>query len=569
MTLVALLQIDHTVGDIDANVKSIENAVGIAQENGAHLAVSSELAISGYPPRDLLERHGFIRKCIEATKSLQVAIPTIVGTPIPPEVERTKPGNGAVRIIPGRPTRVVTQKQLLPTYDVFDEERYFHPDSKPGILRLLDGENIGVTICEDAWQHAGLVPSDYSVDPIEQLSSYSIDGESLKMTLNLSSSPFHVEKHDTRADVARCAARTLGHPFLLCNQVGANDDLIFDGRSLIAWPDGCIIQAPAWEEGILLIDTEKRTGEFLLLNEKDIIQCEVFEDELPEISRNSELLEAITVGLRDYCRKSGLESVVLGMSGGIDSAVSAAICVRALGEKNVIGISMPSRHSSEHSISDAEYTAEQLKIELLSLPIKQMHSEAESTLIEELENGHPVAAENIQSRLRGMLVMGVANARGSMAIATGNKSELAMGYCTLYGDMAGGYSPLGDVWKTEVYELAKAINNEAITSGQKPPINESTMSKAPSAELSPNQIDQDSLPPYEILDSILQLHMEEGLDAKAISGFTGLDISMISELVHRFANNEHKRWQMSPSPRVSKRAFGQGWRQPLAAKKND
>ena len=569
MTLVALLQLDHTVGDIDANVKSIENAVGIAQENGAHLAVSSELAISGYPPRDLLERHGFIRKCIEATKSLQVAIPTIVGTPIPPEVERTKPGNGAVRIIPSRPTRVVTQKQLLPTYDVFDEERYFHPDSKPGILRLPDGENIGVTICEDAWQHAGLVPSDYSVDPIEQLSSYSIDGEALKMTLNLSSSPFHLEKHDTRADVARCAARTLGHPFLLCNQVGANDDLIFDGRSLIAWPDGCIIQAPAWEEGILLIDTEKRTGKFLLLNEKDILQCEVFEDELSEISRNSELLEAITVGVRDYCRKSGLESVVLGMSGGIDSAVSAAICVRALGEKNVIGISMPSRHSSEHSISDAEYTAEHLKIELLSLPIKQMHSEAESTLIEELENGHPVAAENIQSRLRGMLVMGVANARGSMAIATGNKSELAMGYCTLYGDMAGGYSPLGDVWKTEVYELAKAINNEAIISGQKPPINESTMTKAPSAELSPDQIDQDSLPPYEILDSILQLHMEEGLDAKAISGFTGLDISMISELVHRFANNEHKRWQMSPSPRVSKRAFGQGWRQPLAAKKND
>ena len=248
MTIVALLQLDHTVGDIDANVKSIENAVGIAQENGADLAVSSELAISGYPPRDLLEKHGFVRQCIEATKSIQVGIPTIVGTPIPPEAERTKPGNGAVRIIPGRPTRVVTQKQLLPTYDVFDEERYFHPDSKPGILRLLDGQNIGVTICEDAWQHAGLVPSDYSIDPIEQLSSFSIDGESLKMSLNLSASPYHVEKENTRAEVARCAAKTLEHPFLLCNQVGANDDLIFDGRSLIAWPDGCVIQAPAGKE---------------------------------------------------------------------------------------------------------------------------------------------------------------------------------------------------------------------------------------------------------------------------------------------------------------------------------
>ena len=568
MTIVALLQLDHTVGDIDANVKLIENSVGIAQENGAELAVSSELAISGYPPRDLLEKHGFVRQCIEATKSIQVGIPTIVGTPIPPEAERTKPGNGAGRIIPGRPTRVVTQKQLLPTYDVFDEERYFHPDSKPGILRLLDGQNIGVTICEDALQHAGLVPSDYSIDPIEQLSSFSIDGESLKMSLNLSSSPYHVEKENTRAEVARCAAKTLEHPFLLCNQVGANDDLIFDGRSLIAWPDGCVIQAPAWKEGILLIDTEKRTAKFLLLNEKDVIHCEMYDRESESISRNTELLNAITIGVRDYCRKSGLESVVLGMSGGIDSAVSAAVCARALGAKNVIGISMPSRHSSEHSISDAEFTAKKLGIELLSMPIEEMHLSAESTLIDELEKGHSVAAENIQSRLRGMLVMGVANARGAMAIATGNKSELAMGYCTLYGDMAGGYSPLGDVWKTEVYELAKVINFEAKTSGLEGPISESTMNKPPSAELAPGQTDEDNLPPYEVLDSILRLHMEEGLDADAISGFTGLNIVLISDILLRFGKNEHKRWQMSPSPRVSKRAFGQGWRQPLAAKKN-
>ena len=568
MTIVALLQLNHTVGDIDANVKSIENAVGIAQENGALMAVSSELAISGYPPRDLLEKHGFVRQCIEATKSVQVGIPTIVGTPIPPEAERTKPGNGAVRIIPGRPSRVVTQKQLLPTYDVFDEERYFHPDSKPGILRLPDGKNIGVTICEDAWQHAGLVPSDYSVDPIEQLSSFSIDGESLEMSLNLSSSPYHVEKQNTRALVARSVAKTLEHPFLLCNQVGANDDLIFDGRSLIAWPDGGIIQAPAWKEGILLIDTIKRTGKFLLLNEQDVIHCEMYHVESESISRRKELLNAITIGVRDYCRKSGLESVVLGMSGGIDSAVSAAICVRALGAKNVIGISMPSRHSSEHSITDAEFTAEKLGIELLSMSIEDIHISAESVLIDELEKGHSVAAENIQSRLRGMLVMGVANARGAMAIATGNKSELSMGYCTLYGDMAGGYSPLGDVWKTEVYELAKEINFEVKASGLGEPISESTITKPPSAELAPDQTDQDNLPPYEILDSILQLHMEEGLDADAISGFTGLNISLISDILLRFGKNEHKRWQMSPSPRVSKRAFGQGWRQPLAAKKN-
>tara|TARA_B100002052_G_scaffold299181_1_gene336061 strand:- start:3179 stop:4882 length:1704 start_codon:yes stop_codon:yes gene_type:complete len=567
MTIVALLQLNHTVGDIDGNAKAIENAVAMAQENGAELAVTSELAISGYPPRDLLEKHGFVRQCLEATKTLRVGIPTIIGSPIPPEIERTKPGNGAIRIIPERPTRVVTQKQLLPTYDVFDEERYFHPDSKPGILRLLDGQSIGVTICEDAWQHAGLVPSDYSVDPIEQLASFSLEGEALEMSLNLSSSPFHVQKQDTRAEVARCAARTLGHPFLLCNQVGGNDDLIFDGRSLAAWPNGDVIQAPAWKEGVMLVDTVNRTGLFLTLD-NDSIECNIIEGDPAINDRSLELLEAVTTGLRDYCNKSGLNSVVLGLSGGIDSAVSAAIAVRALGAEKVIGISMPSRHSSNHSISDAEDLAKKLGLELLSMPIESIHDASESILDNELTSGKAVAAENIQSRLRGMIVMGIANARGAMAITTGNKSELAMGYCTLYGDMAGGYSPLGDVWKTEVYEMAKAINREAKSKGKEEPINQSTMTKPPSAELAPEQTDQDSLPPYEVLDSIMQLHMEERLDAEAISGFTGLDLTLIQNLLGRFAMNEHKRWQMPPAPRVSQRAFGQGWRQPLAAKKN-
>ncbi|MBI31370.1 MAG: NAD+ synthase [Euryarchaeota archaeon] len=567
MTIVALLQLNHTVGDVDGNAKAIENAVAIAQENGAELAVTSELAISGYPPRDLLEKHGFVRQCLEATKTLRVGIPTIIGSPIPPEIERTKPGNGAVRIIPERPTRVVTQKQLLPTYDVFDEERYFHPDSKPGILRLLDGQSIGVTICEDAWQHAGLVPSDYSVDPIEQLASFSLEGEALEMSLNLSSSPFHIQKQDTRAEVARCAARTLGHPFLLCNQVGGNDDLIFDGRSLAVWPNGDLIQAPAWKEGVMLVDTVNRTGLFLTLD-NDSMQCNIIEGSSEVNNRSLELLEAVTIGLRDYCNKSGLNSVVLGLSGGIDSAVSAAIAVRALGAENVIGISMPSRHSSQHSISDAEDLAKKLGLELLSMPIESIHDASESILDNELTSGKAVAAENIQSRLRGMIVMGIANARGAMAITTGNKSELAMGYCTLYGDMAGGYSPLGDVWKTEVYAMAKAINSEAKSKGKEEPINQSTMTKPPSAELAPEQTDQDSLPPYEVLDSIMQLHMEERLDAEAISGFTGLDLTLIQNLLGRFAMNEHKRWQMPPAPRVSQRAFGQGWRQPLAAKKN-
>ncbi len=568
MTVIALLQIDPTVGDIKGNAKRISRAASIAHENGADLAVTPELAMSGYPPRDLLNHGGFVNRCLEEVHDLKVNLPLIVGCPIPPETERTRPGNGAVRVIPNRPTRVVTQKQLLPTYDVFDEERYFHSDTKPGILRVVDGQSIGVTICEDAWQHAGLVPNDYPVDPIEQLASFSMEGEALILTVNLSSSPYHAHKQGTRAEVAMAAARTLGHPFLLCNQVGGNDDLIFDGRSMVAWSDGEIAQAPAWVEGVMMVDLESRNVRFLGLDGSEEIELQVYKHQFGVVKKEEDLLEAVTIGLRDYCTKSGLSSVVLGMSGGIDSAVTAAIAARALGPENVIGISMPSRHSSDHSISDAEITAEALGMELLSMPIRSMHDPAEKLLLEEINQGSDIAAENLQSRLRGLLVMGVANARGAMAIATGNKSELAMGYCTLYGDMAGGYAPLGDVWKTEVYALARAINDEALANGRAPPISESTLNKPPSAELAPDQVDRDALPPYEVLDEILRLHMEEGLSGEAIAGFTGKDDAMITDLLARFSRNEHKRWQMAPSPRVSGRAFGQGWRQPLAAKKD-
>jgi len=412
------------------------------------------------------------------------------------------------------------------------------------------------------------VPNDYPVDPIEQLASFSMEGEALILTVNLSSSPYHAHKQGTRAEVAMSAARTLGHPFLLCNQVGGNDDLIFDGRSMVAWSDGEIAQAPAWVEGVMMVDLESRNVRFLGLDGSEEIELQVYKHQFGFVKKEEDLLEAVTIGLRDYCTKSGLSSVVLGMSGGIDSAVTAAIAARALGPENVIGISMPSRHSSDHSISDAEITAEALGMELLSMPIHSMHDPAEKLLLDEINQGSDIAAENLQSRLRGLLVMGVANARGAMAIATGNKSELAMGYCTLYGDMAGGYAPLGDVWKTEVYALARAINDEAVKSGKTPPISESTLNKPPSAELAPDQVDRDALPPYEVLDEILRLHMEEGLSGEAIAGFTGKDDAMITDLLARFSRNEHKRWQMAPSPRVSGRAFGQGWRQPLAAKKD-
>ncbi len=575
--VVALLQLDPTVGDVEGNVALIEAAASAAADAGATIAITSELVVSGYPPRDLLLDPNFITECADAAFAIDSPIPIIVGTPLPPDEERQLPANGAVRVVPGRETKVATRKQLLPTYDVFDEGRYFEGDTAPGILRLTDRLSLGVTICEDAWQHAGLVPADYSADPIEQLAAWGHDGERLSLSINLSSSPFHLHKEGTRAEVVRIASRTLEHPFLLCNQVGGNDDLLFDGRSIAAWPDGRLVQAPAWVEGVLLVNlNDPDSSAFLPLTSlgrrATPLPAEpiasIPSGDTPAAPRSeADLLEAVTLGLRDYCRKSGLGKIVLGMSGGIDSAVAAAVAARALGPNRVIGISMPSRHSSDHSISDARATADALGIGFETIPIHDLHESADAALSKELENGHPVAAENLQARIRGMLVMGVANAQGAMAIATGNKSELAMGYCTLYGDMCGGYAPLGDLYKSEVYALARALNAEAEAEGAPQPITDSTMAKPPSAELSPNQTDQDLLPPYEVLDAILVARIERRLDVDAIEVATGATADTVAWVLARLGANEHKRWQMPPAPRVSVRAFGQGWRQPLAARK--
>lgn len=570
--LVALLQLNPIVGDIESNVAEIERASALAAERGAVLAWTSELAVCGYPPRDLLLEEGFVERCQDAASAVRSPIPTLVGTPIDSGAERTKPANGAMRIGPDRSSEVVCRKQLLPTYDVFDEARYFEPNLDAGIANAA-GMHLGVTICEDAWQHAGDVPSDYRTDPIEQLAEWQQNVGPLNLTVNLSASPYHLAKEGERATLARTAAVTLGHPFALCNQVGGNDDLVFDGRSVVAWPNGAIVQAPGWCSGILLFEIDNpASSEWVSLvtatpHDGCDCSCQIVENGFPQVPEaGRDLLCAVTCGLRDYCRKSGIRSLVLGMSGGIDSAVCTAIAARAIGPENVLGLSMPSRHSSQHSIDDAAATARALEIELLSMPINDLHEEAEETLAAELEDGNPVAAENLQARIRGMLVMGAANARGSMAVATGNKSELAVGYCTLYGDMNGGYAPLGDLYKTQVYELAKAINEDAESSGRSPPITASTMTKPPSAELSPDQVDQDTLPPYDILDAILRALIEDGASPGRVVS-TGHDQSTVSWVDEHLEASEHKRWQMPPAPRVSERAFGQGWRQPLAVKR--
>tara|TARA_B110001452_G_scaffold224729_1_gene198420 strand:- start:3936 stop:5621 length:1686 start_codon:yes stop_codon:yes gene_type:complete len=552
---IALLQVNPVVGDISGNATLIKSLADRASQAGASLAVTTELAISGYPPRDLLLQSDFVNTCHETASSMDSSIPILVGTPVPPNAERSLPGNGVVRA--GDSVREVTRKQLLPTYDVFDEARYFEADERPGIARTIAGLDIGVTICEDAWQHCGATPNDYDSDPIAQIVEWGRQGVLLDATVNLSASPYHANKYGIRIAVARSAASSLNHPFLLANQIGGNDDLLFDGRSLIAWPNGTVVIAPAWVEGVLIADLANPEdchwlgdGEVTILGPNEEIE-----------DSEDDLLDAIIVGLSDYCKKSGISKIVLGLSGGIDSALAACVASAAVGAGNVTGISMPSRHSSQHSIDDAKITAEALGINFSIQPITELHTATDSALAELLANGNPVAGENLQARLRGLIVMAHANANGAMAIATGNKSELGQGYCTLYGDMAGGYAPLGDLYKMEVYALARLFNHRMGIDA----VNESTLTKPPSAELAPDQKDEDSLPPYPILDEILFLHIEGGLDATQIVA-KGHDGNVVREVLTRLARNEHKRWQMAPAPRVSKRAFGQGWRQPLAAR---
>ncbi len=578
MSMIALLQVDATIGDLHANQSKLMQLSAMAKNQGATLAVSTELAICGYPPRDLLLEPEFIHSAFETAKQSKPAIPMLIGTPIPPEHERKKPTNGVVKVEPQTPaslqvTSIVAHKQLLPTYDVFDEARYFDAEARTSLVRSLGGFDLGVTICEDAWQSAGLTPSAYASDPIEHLAQFIRQGVDLHATVNLSASPYHQHKGSTRMKVCRNAAKTLGHPFLLANQVGGNDDLLFDGRSMVAWPDGTIVVAPAWREGILLVDLFNQDacrwvdaeyeGALLIGHRREPLNIEAGDDGVV-VDEIHEVVEAVTTGLADYCRKSNINGIVLGLSGGIDSAVAACIATHALGRERVVGISMPSRFSSEHSKSDAQHTAGALGITYITHPIETLHHAAEETIGDQLAQGFAVATENIQARLRALIVMGYANSKGYMAISTGNKSEIAQGYCTLYGDMAGGYCPLGDVYKMEVYAIAEWFNQHARDHGSTPPVSQGTMTKPPSAELDVDQKDEDTLPPYALLDSILRHHIEEGASQEELVGL-GFDEDIVLEVLVRLERNEHKRWQMAPAPRVSSRAFGQGWRRPLAS----
>ena len=580
MSKVGLLQFDPTVGDLEQNCQRLTSLAHQAQDAGANVGVSTELAVCGYPPRDLLMERDFIQRSMAAALNVSTPMPVLIGTPIPAEDDRTLPTNGVGRSGPESTSitnddhgRIVAEKQLLPTYDVFDEARYFAVKNRSGLARSLAGMTLGVTVCEDAWQSAGMTPSSYAQDPIEHIAEWCRQGVDINATVNLSASPFHSEKFTTRLAVARHASAVLNHPFLLANQVGGNDDLLFDGRSLVVWPDGRAVVAPSWQEGVLVVDLDSpeachwvasAADDALCIGAAEVMMLEPGDDGADLIDPIEELTNAVVTGLADYCRKSSISSIVLGLSGGIDSAVAACVAAEAIGPANVTGLAMPSRHSSQHSIDDALHTAQALGLQHHVHAIDSMHTSVETTLADVLDNGAPVAGENLQARLRAILVMGYANANGSMAVTTGNKSEIAQGYCTLYGDMAGGYAPLGDVYKMDVYAMAQRFNQRAAAQGLPEPVSSSTMTKPPSAELAPDQTDQDTLPPYELLDSILRADIEGGLNADDLVA-KGHQPGMVMDVLTRLERNEHKRWQMPPAPRVSSRAFGKGWRGPLAS----
>jgi len=555
---IGFAQLNLTVGDLSGNLEKIERAYERLAAAGAELVLTPELAITGYPPQDLLFKSRFVPENLEALQRLhhRVGAAALLVGFVDRNEGRGKPFHNAAALLEaGKPMRKA-HKSLLPTYDVFDEDRYFEPASRVEPFDV-HGLRIGVTICEDIWTEHYLPRPFYDVEPVRSLIEQGAD-----IIVNLSASPFSLHKPAVRREMVGALARAYQRPICYCNAVGGNDQLVFDGNSIAVNAAGELIaQLPGFSENELVIDTDKaRASEF-------------HESKTPV-----DLFAALSLGVRDYLRKCNFKSAVLGLSGGIDSAVVAVIAVDALGAENVVGVSMPSQYSSRGSIDDARTLARNLGIKFLEIPITNAFATFKAQFAE-IFAGRPEDAteENMQPRLRAMTLMALSNKFGHLLLTTGNKSELAVGYCTIYGDMAGGLAVISDVPKTMVYELARWINADYVSrAGEKrdPPspgsgavgiIPRSTIDKPPSAELKPNQTDQDTLPPYDILDEILRLYVEENLSARDIIGH-GFDEKTVRWVQRRVDLNEYKREQAAPGLKVTSRAFGVGRRMPIAQK---
>src|SRR6266481_4784287 len=538
---IALAQFNPTVGDFTGNTASILALAERAKQRGADLAVFSELCICGYLPQDLLERPAFIDRNQKELKQLaaKIALPAIVGF-----VGKNKNGTGSgiankAALLSGGKILFEQSKMLLPTYDVFDESRYFQPATEQKVFEFC-GDKLGITVCEDVWNDKNFwAVRRYDRDPVTELV-----GQGTSVLINISASPYTIDKRALRVDMLRSIA--LGHqlPVVYVNQVGGNDSLIFDGASVALTVDGKVAaQAAAFAEDLVLFDTA--TG-----------QGEIHEQPPEEIAY---AFHALVLGTRDYVHKCRFEKALVGLSGGIDSAVVAAIAVEALGAENVLGVSMPGPFSSEGSIADAKAVAQNLEIELKILPISPVFDAYRAALKRAFGAGKAdVTEENIQARIRGNYLMALSNKFGSMVLSTGNKSELAVGYCTLYGDMAGGLAVISDVPKLMVYELAKFINREREI------IPRSTIEKAPSAELRPDQKDEDSLPPYSVLDRILKAYIEDLRSPQEIADKYGFDLKLVREIALLVDRSEYKRKQAAPGLKITSRAFGFGRPFPIA-----
>ncbi len=538
---VALLQIDTTAGDIGGNSARILAAARRARDLGVDLAATPELALMGYLPRDLLMSKGFVqRSCEELSRlarELRDAPPLLVGVAIPNPADIGRPLFNSAVLLRGGEVGPAFRKTLLPTYDVFDEDRYFEPAQEPGILELA-GMRLGISICEDVWNDRDFWHRRrYHQDPIETLTR-----RGAQAILNLSASPFAAGKQLLRESMLGQMAAKYKVPVAITNQVGANDDLIFDGRSGAFDAHGRLFaRAKGFQEDVIVVDLAAATGTIAP------------DDFTPE----AEIWNALVLGVRDYARKTGFGHVLLGLSGGVDSALTAAIAADAMGPENVLGVMMPSVYSSEGSVTDSEALARNLGIRTLTLPIATIMASYEETLADAFRGfAQDVTEENIQSRIRGSLLMALSNKFGGLLLTTGNKSEMAVGYCTLYGDMNGGLAVIADLPKMMVYRVSRWRNQ------RHPDIPETILTKAPSAELRPNQTDQDSLPPYDLLDQILELHVEQSLSAEDIVA-QGFDEPMVRRVLRLVRIAEFKRKQAAPVLKVTSRAFGTGWRMPI------
>jgi NAD+ synthase (glutamine-hydrolysing) len=540
---IAIAQIDTTIGDFEGNAEKILARLKWAEDSGADLAVFPELAVCGYPPRDLLEKPWFVKRnleCVERIASKTGRVGAVVGYV---SINETQEGKGlfnSAGILHDGAIRFVQHKALLPEYDVFDEARHFEPAAGHEIYRF-DKTKVGLTLCEDLWSRYKFGGRRiYQTDPVKPLAEAGAD-----FIINISASPFTMGKQEVRYQLVTDEAARYGLPVVYCNLVGGNDELVFDGRSFVADSAGKIVtEAAAFDEDSFIVD----------MND---LPAPVGRKAYPE---EEEVRRALALGLRDYMRKCDFERCVIGLSGGIDSAVVAAIAAEAIGPKRVMGVMMPSQYTKEQSVADAEKLAENLGIFTCTVPIGEIYDQYKGTMGLGGDGGVSLAEENLQARIRGNILMTISNRENALVVSTGNKSEVSVGYCTLYGDMVGGLALISDIPKTMVYDLARHINrgDEVIP--------KSIIQKAPSAELRPDQTDQDALPPYDVLDRIMKDYVENRVSAEAIIA-KGEDKETVESIIRMIDANEYKRRQAAPGIKITSKAFGLGRRFPIARKR--